>query len=203
MFANRIKAGELLAKKLFLFKNDSKTIVVAIPNGGVLTAYPIAKELNLPLELQLVKKIPHPDDLKITIGAISLTDSLFNENCGVTATYFENEANTFTKLLAEKHKQFIGRDSPISLSKRTVILVDDGIQSGGTIKMALELIKKQNPIQIILAIPIAPKSVIEKFKESADEIICLKYYLPDDFLHEHYEKFEPVTNSAVVRLLKE
>jgi predicted phosphoribosyltransferase len=203
MFANRIKAGELLAKKLFLFKNDSKTIVVAIPNGGVLTAYPIAKELNLPLELQLVKKIPHPDNHKITIGAISLTDSLFNEDCGVTATYFENEANTYKELLIAKYNQFIGRKEVLKLSEKTVILVDDGIQSGSTIALALKLIKRQKPSRIILAVPISSKKIIDRLKDRVDEVFCLRYLLPDTLLHEHYKDFTTVRDSAVIRLLKE
>ncbi|MFT6167724.1 MAG: putative phosphoribosyltransferase [Vicingaceae bacterium] len=203
MFANRLQAGELLAKKLFLFKNDRKTIVVAIPNGGVLTAYPIVKALNLPLELQLVKKIPHPDDAKITIGAISLTDTFFNEDCGVTASYFESEANTYKELLVEKYNQFIGRKAVLNLSGKTVILVDDGMQTGSTVELAIQLIKKQHPSKIILAVPISPQKVIDKLKDRVDEVFCLKYFLPEEALSEHYKDFNAVGDSSVVRLLKE
>jgi predicted phosphoribosyltransferase len=202
MFSNRIEAGELLAKKLILFKNDVKAIVVAVPNGGVMTAYPIVKALNLPLELQLIKKIPHPDQSDLMIGAISLSGTIFNKNCGITEAYFENEARTCEQLLYKKHDQFIGRRAVCKLSQKTVILVDDGIQSGSTIRLAVRLIKKQNPARIILAIPIAPREVIDQLKSSVDEVICLKYSLTADLLKEHYRQFHTVRDSAVIRLLR-
>lgn len=203
MFANRLKAGELLAEKLTFFKNDSKAVVVAIPNGGIMTAYPIAQALHLPLELQLVKKIPHPDNPNIIIGAISLHGTIFNENCGVTAAYFENEARAYEGLLNEKYDQFIGRRAVLNLHQKTVILIDDGIQSGSTVRLALHLIKKQKPSRIILAIPIAPKNVMQELQKMVDEVICLKYSLTSELLKEHYNHFHTVRDSAVIRLLKE
>ena len=157
----------------------------------------------MPLELQLVKKIPHPDDAKITIGAISLTDTFFNEDCGVTASYFENEANTYKELLIEKYNQFIGRKAVLNLSGKTVILVDDGMQTGSTVELAIQLIKKQHPSKIILAVPISPQKVIDKLKDRVDEVFCLKYFLPEEALSEHYKNFHSVGDSSVVRLLKE
>jgi predicted phosphoribosyltransferase len=203
MFANRLKAGESLAKKLDLFKKDPKAIVVAIPNGGILTAYPIAKTLQLPLEIELIQRVRHPLHLNRTIGAVSIYGSEWDKNSGASAAVFEKEAQSYKELLLAKHHLFLGCRAVLSLQHKTVILVDDGIQTGNTISLAIHLIKKKNPGRIILAIPIAPRKVIDRLRVDVDEIICLKYMLKDELLKTHYSQFKTVKDTTVIRLLRE
>jgi len=203
MFQNRLEAGQLLAKKLSFFKKNRKAIVVAIPNGGIMTAYSIAKELELSLEIESVKKIRHPDNFNQVIGAVSTYGIEFDKNSGVTSAFFENDAATYTDLLLSKHDLFLGNRAVHSLTNRTVILVDDGIETGNTLSLAIRLIKTKNPSKIILAVPIAPKAVLDQFKTKVDEVICLQYMLANESLKDHYQQFKKVKDKTVIRLLRE
>lgn len=203
MFSDRIQAGMLLAKKLSFFNKDRKAIVVAIPNGGITTAHSIAKELGLPLEIELVKKIRHPDEFNKIIGAIGIHGREFNKNSGVTSDFFENDAANHLAHLQNKHDLFLGKKVVHSLTNKTVILVDDGLETGNTISLAIRLIRTQNPRSIVLAIPIAPRIILDHLKNMVDETICLKYSLVNDQLKDHYEQFNKVEDNTVIQLLSE
>ena len=106
MYPNRYKAGELLAKKLSFFKNNRRAIVVAIPNGGIMTAFPIAQALSLPLEIELVKKIQHPDNKELTLGAVSIYASKLHSKSNVPTSFFNEQIALYRELLKSKHALF-------------------------------------------------------------------------------------------------
>ena len=126
MFRNRTEAGILLAERLAKFKGENG-IVLAVPRGGVPVAYQVAKELNMPLEVILTKKIGHPNNKEFAIGAASLHDYFVVPHSGVSSDYVEQELQRIRKRLREMQLAFMGKNKPEDLRGKTVIVVDDGI----------------------------------------------------------------------------
>jgi predicted phosphoribosyltransferase len=127
MFLNREEAGKLLAEKLVDYNNDKNTVIVAIPRGGVPVGYVIAKELNLPLEVVLSKKIMHPFHKEYAIGAVTLKNRILSDVAAeVSKVYIDNETGQVRDLLRQRHTWYYGHKDPLELKNRTVIIVDDG-----------------------------------------------------------------------------
>lgn len=202
MFRDRNHAGLLLAKKLEKYKNKNG-IVLAVPRGGVPIGYIVAKELGLPLEIVLSKKIGHPRNPEFAIGSVSLNGAIVDNNVmDVSWEYLHDEANRILKSLKEKFKLYMGDKQASDLKGKTVIIVDDGIATGNTIRATIEGIRKNTPKEIIIAVPVAPASVLTKLSESADEIICLE--TPECFfgVGGFYEDFSQVSDAEVKQLLR-
>lgn len=201
MFKDRIDAGALLAKELLKYKN-TKTILLAIPRGGVPVAHTIAKVLSLPTSLVLVKKIGHPINKEYAIGAVNLDDYFINDQNAIEASYIEQEVNRIRKRLKEMQQQFIKRkNNNLLIEGKNIILVDDGIATGNTIISAVHLIRKKHPRKVIVAAPVASKNTVEKIKEVADEVIIIE--TPSNFraIGQFYTDFEQVTDEKVVELM--
>ena len=175
MFRNRIDAGTQLVKKLLKFKNE-KVVVLAIPRGGLPLGAIVAKALNAPLDVVLTKKIGHPSHKEYAIGAVSLEDMVLTNVKGVSQEYILEEAKRIRQKLQQRHDQYYNKRSPQNIKDKTVILVDDGIATGNTLLATIELVSKQNPKKIIVAIPVAPSSAVKKLEDTSkvDEIICLQ-----------------------------
>lgn len=203
MFKNRNEAASLLAKKLKTYKN-SNGVVMAIPRGGVPIGFVIAKELSLPLELVLSKKIGHPYSPEFAIGSVTLQGVVIDERThDVSMDYIQEEVARLKKILKEKFNLYMGHKKPVDLKNKTVIIVDDGIATGNTIIATIEAIKKSWPKRIIIAVPVAPPRTVDKISDLVDEFVCLD--MPDDFhaVGQFYEDFSPVEDEEVIRLLHE
>lgn len=202
MFKDRKEAGQLLAEKLMDYKNDPSTIVLAIPRGGIVPAYEIAHALNLPLEVALVKKIGHPTNKEYAIGAVSLNSEIMTHEDLVSADYLEDEKKRIRNKLKELQGYFLNGREPLKLKNKKVIIVDDGIATGLTLKMVIELVKNENPFSVIVAVPVAPRDSIREIESNVDEVVCLS--IPDYFrsVGEHYAEFDQVESSVVASLLK-
>lgn len=201
MFKDRHEAAMLLAKKLEKYKNKNG-IVLAVPRGGVPIGYYIAKELDLPLEIILSKKIGHPQNPEYAIGSVSLQGTIINDNImGVSKEYLEKEGERILKGLKEKFKLFMGHRKPIDLKDKIVIVVDDGIATGNTILATLEMLKKSDPKQIIIAVPVSPPDTARKLSKLVDEFICL--LTPEDFMAigQFYRNFSQVSDEEVIKFL--
>lgn len=201
MFKDRYEAAMLLAKKLEKYKNKNG-IILAVPRGGVPIGYYIAKELDLPLEIILSKKIGHPNNPEYAIGSVSLHGKIINENLtGVPMDYINKEADRILVGLKEKYKLFMGNRKATDLKDKTVIVVDDGIATGNTILATLEMLKTRKPKEIIIAIPVAPPDTARKLSKLVDEFICLD--TPEDFMGvgQFYRNFEQVSDEEVIKFL--
>ena len=199
---DRIEAGMLLSEKLMKYQN-SDTVVLAVPRGGVPVGYVIAKRLNLPLDIVLSKKIPHPLNKEFAIGAVSLDSMIIDEHLDIPKNYINEEIIRLQKSLQEKYKLYMGDREPIAIKGKNIIVVDDGIATGNTLMASIAMLHKRKPEKIIVAIPVLPKDVVEKFEKIADELVYL--IAPEYFrgVGGFYEKFDQVEDEEVIKELSE
>ena len=201
IFQNRIEAGLLLADKLKNYQSGTG-LVLAIPRGGVPVAYAVAKELGLPIELILTKKIGHPTNKEYAIGAASLTDYFTIPHENVTEEYIQAEIVRIRTRLKEMYKIFMGDQEPADLQGKTVVIIDDGIATGNTLLGTIQLLRKSKPGKMIIAVPVASRSAVNKLAKEVDEIVVV--YVPDQFygVGAFYEDFEQVTDEEVIYYLE-
>lgn len=200
MFRDRIEAGQLLAAKLRKFKNDPG-IVLAVPRGGVPVAYAVAKELGFPLEIVLTKKIGHPANKEYAIGAASLTDYFVIPHENVSEEYIQRELGKIRNRLKEMYTQFMGDREPENLKGKTVIVIDDGIATGNTLLGTVNVLRKSNPAKIVIGVPVASQSAVQKLSKEVDEVIAVM--TPEVFhgVGAFYEDFEQVSDEEVMYYL--
>ncbi|HTI10668.1 MAG TPA: phosphoribosyltransferase family protein [Puia sp.] len=200
MFTDRIEAGVLLAEKLRKYQGQPG-VILAVPRGGVPVAYAVAKELGLPLDLILTKKIGHPSNREYAIGAVSLTDAFVIPHRGVSQFYIEHEIRSIRERLKEMYRKFMGDKEPESLTGKTVIVIDDGVATGNTLLGTISMLRKNNPAKIVIAVPIASDSAVEKLSEAADELVIL--LIPKEFygVGAFYENFDQVSDEEVMYYL--
>lgn len=203
MFTNRIEAGSLLAQELLDYKNRKNVIIVAIPRGGVPVGAVIAKKLNVPLEIVLSKKIGHPFNKEYAIGAVTLKNNILSNTQGVSKTYLEKETYKIRELLQKRYKMFYGDQHPKSFNNKIVIVVDDGVATGNTLISSIQLIELENPFEIIVALPVAPKEALQRIKEltSVSKIICLLIPIMFNAVGQFYKNFTQVSDQEVIYLL--
>jgi predicted phosphoribosyltransferase len=201
MFRNRIDAGQQLAKLLVAYKNHEDAVVVALPRGGVVTGYVIARELGLPLEVSMVKKLGHPRHSEYAIGAVDVKGTVINGMEGISPEYIKRASREIQAMLIERYKMYRGDVTPIKLTDKMVIVVDDGVATGRTMIASLQLIRKERPKEIIVAVPVSPAETIKRLKTLADSVVCLE--IPAHFyaVGAHYGNFEPVSDETVKELL--
>jgi len=197
MFRDRIEAGLLLAARLKKYKNDPG-IVLAVPRGGIPVAYAVARELGFPIEVILTKKIGHPMNKEYAIGAASLTDHFIVPHDDVTEEYIEQELLSVRGRLKEMYIRFRGDKEPEDLEGKTVIVIDDGIATGNTILGTVNILRKSHPGKIVIGVPVASQSAVEKLSKAVDEIVALM--IPDEFygVGAFYNDFEQVSDEEVI-----
>lgn len=197
MFRDRIEAGILLAEKLKKYRND-KGIVLAVPRGGVPVAYSVARELNFPIEVILTKKIGHPGNKEYAIGAASLTDYFVVPHENVSEEYIQKELLEIRSKLRAMHRKFMGDKEPENLQGKTIIVIDDGIATGNTLLGTVNVLRKSKPGKIVIAVPVASESAVEKLSDEVDEVIAV--LVPKVFygVGAFYDDFEQVTDEEVM-----
>jgi putative phosphoribosyl transferase len=200
MFTNRREAGRMLATRLRKYKNIPG-VVLAVPRGGIPVAYEIAKELNIPLEVILIKKLGHPNNKEYAIGAVGLKDSFVLPHENVTQYYIETEITNIRQRLKEMQTSFLGDKEPEDLANKTVIVVDDGVATGNTLLGTLQVIRKSNPHKIVLAVPVASQSAVEKLEPFVEEMVVL--LCPESFrsVGLFYSDFSQVSDEEVLHYL--
>lgn len=200
MFHDRIEAGLLLVKKLRKYKGEN-CVILGVPRGGIPVAYVVATELDLPLDIILSRKIGHPMNKEYAIGAANLNDYFIEEEEYVSNEYIKEEVQTVRKRLNEMKIKFKGNKDDIKLEGKTVIIVDDGVATGNTLVAAIRLLRKSKPDKIIVAVPVASNSAIEKISKEADEVITI--IVPYDFhgVGQFYESFETISDDEVTEYL--
>jgi predicted phosphoribosyltransferase len=200
MFHDRVEAGLLLAARLKKYKNDAG-IVLAVPRGGVPVAYAVAKELGFPIEVILTKKIGHPINKEYAIGAASLTDYFIVPHENIPDGYIEHELIKIRDRLKEMYKIFMGDKDPEKLEGKTVIVIDDGIATGNTLLGTVNVLRKSKPGKIIIGVPVASRSAVDKLSKEVDEVVVV--HIPDEFygVGSFYEDFEQVSDEEAMYYL--
>lgn len=206
-FADRADAGRALAAELHDYLGRDDVIVLALPRGGVPVAAEIARELDVPLDVFLVRKLGVPGREELAMGAIASGGGLvFNQDVVQLAGLDESHIRpVIERELAElRRRERAYRDDlpPPELRDRIVILVDDGLATGATMRAAIDAIKQQEPARLIVAVPVAPPETCQEIGRMVDEIICLMQ--PDPFLSvgTWYADFSETTDDDVRELLE-
>ncbi|WP_457599117.1 phosphoribosyltransferase [Hydrogenimonas sp.] len=210
MFKDRFEAGERLAERLEKMGPFEKPIVLALPRGGVPVAYRVAKRLHAPLDVIIVRKLGAPFNEEFAIGALVEGEPeriVLNEEAvyrlGVGKEYLDRVVAKEREELHRRQKMYRGEENPIEhLSGRTVILIDDGIATGYTMKAALAAIREQHPAQIVVAVPVAPPDTLSEMERLADEVVVLETPEPFWAVGAHYERFDQTSDEEVIDLLK-
>lgn len=173
MFKNRFEAATKLADQLKTYRN-SDAVVVAIPKGGMEIGCVLSNQLNLPLDVMLIKKIGHPANKELAIGAVSLLGRTIQSNTNVSFEYIEKETKRIQSELQEQHRKYYEVVKQKELENKTIILTDDGVATGFTMEVAIDLLRKSKVHKIIIAVPVAPKATLQKVSSLSDEVICLE-----------------------------
>ena len=208
IFRNRAEAGALLAAQLLHYTRDPNGLVLALPRGGVPVAAEIARLLELPLEICLVRKLGLPEQPELAMGAIA-SDGIMVLNSQVIRQ-FKISRQTLLQVTRqerqelERRRQIYQADRPVvALQDRIVILVDDGIATSSTLRAAITLINRQRPQRIVVAAPVASPDSCELIQKLVQEVVCLTK--PDSLnsIGQWYEDFSQTSDQEVCQLLAE
>jgi len=206
-FRDRRDAGQRLARELLRFK-DEKPIVLALPRGGVPVGYEVARALAAPLDVLLVRKIGAPGYEELGLGAIvegATPLTVLNEEVMAAvqppADYLEAERQRQVAEMERRRRLYRGERAFPQVRDRVVILIDDGIATGGTARAALLALRQAGAKRLILAVPVAPADVLARLGPLADDIVCLETPEPFHAVGEHYEIFAQTDDEEVVALL--
>lgn len=203
-FKNRQEAAKLLADLLKKYQ-QSNTIVLGVPRGGIVTAKVIADKLSLPLGLIIVRKIGHPYNPEYAIAAITESGLIIkNEDEAQTADseWLHEEAERQSKEAQRRRMIYWGNKDLLTIKNKTVIIVDDGLATGFTMSAAIKEVKLQNPKKIIVAVPVSPKDTAEKIKSEVDDFVAV--LIPEAFLGAvgaYYESFPQIKDQEIIDML--
>ncbi len=200
LMKNREEAGQKLSEKLLKYKGE-EGIVMAVPRGGVPVGYEISRQLDWPLDIVMVKKIGHPTNKEFAIGAVSFNGQVINHEAGVPSDYIDTEVARVRNELNNQYHKYMDDKEPLTITGKTVILTDDGVATGQTLLATVELLKKDKPAKIIVAVPASSPDAMQKIEEQVEEAICLT--CPQEFnsVGEFYQDFEQVTDEEVLNKL--
>ncbi|MFB2979332.1 phosphoribosyltransferase [Microseira sp. BLCC-F43] len=207
-FRNRTEAGQLLAKKLTAYGNRTDVLVLGLPRGGVPVAYEIAVALNLPLDICLVRKLGAPGNKELAMGAIGMGGVMVLNQDVVESLHVSTQA--IARVVALEEKELERRDRAYrgerpfpDLQGLAIVLVDDGIATGATLRAAIATLRQQQPARIIVAVPVAPLSTYNELKAEVDEVVSL--VTPERFysISVWYDQFDQTTDEEVRHLLLE
>ena len=206
-FANRIEAGRLLAKKLDAYANRADVIVLALPRGGVPVGYEVANALHAPLDVFQVRKLGVPGHEELAMGAIASGGvRVLNEQVlyylGISNEEIDRVASAEQQELERREKLYRGADKPLNFHGCTVIIVDDGLATGSTMRAAVTALKLQKPAQIIVAAPVAARETCDSFKADVDSTcVCVMSPEPFQGVGLWYRDFSQPTDEEVCYLL--
>jgi putative phosphoribosyl transferase len=209
MLLDRHDAGRRLAAALMPLKSD-RPIVLALPRGGVPVAFEVAQALDAPLDVVLVRKIGAPGQPELGIGAIvdgNEPQLVLNDEMVALvqpdADYIEAERRRQLAELERRRKLYRGTRPLAAIQERTVIVVDDGIATCGSVKAVLQALARAKPARLVLAVPVTPEDSLEAVSAAADEVVCLAR--PDPFfaVGAHYRDFTQTSDDEVVALLRQ
>ena len=207
MFKDRRDAGRRLARALERFKS-ANPIVLALPRGGVPVGFEVAEHLRAPLDLLLVRKIGAPGHEELALGAVVdglhpqvVVNQEVMDMIHPPRGYFEAAEKRELAEIERRRRLYLGAAQPIDVQGRLAIVVDDGIATGATMKAALRGVRRNEPSRLVLAAPVAPRSIISELKAECDEMVFLATPEPFYAVGLYYADFSQTSDEEVIELL--
>lgn len=205
-FSNRREAGRALARKLSAYARREDVLVLGLPRGGVPVAYEISEALDVPLDVFLARKLGVPGQEELAMGAIAsgglpIFDAGMIVRFGLSEAEIQAVVRKEQRELARRERAYRGDRPPREIRGRTVLLVDDGLATGFSMRAAVEALRPLSPAQIVIAVPVAPRPTARAFRELADEFVCLATPEPFHAVGEFYRDFSPTEDLEVLELL--
>jgi len=207
LFKDRLDAGRKLAKKLSKYANRSDILILGLPRGGVPVAFEVAKELNVKMDVFVVRKLGVPENEELAMGAIA-SDNIIVLNEDVVRSFqiskqsIDAVAARELRELERREYIFRGKRPKLSISDSTVILIDDGLATGATMNAATAAVKTKNPTKIVIAVPTGAPDTCRSFEGKVDEVICVATPEPFYAVGAWYEDFSQTTDEEVCELLE-
>jgi putative phosphoribosyl transferase len=205
-YRNRSDAGKRLAARLHIYARRSDVVVLGLPRGGIPVAFEVARKLQLPLDVFVVRKLGVPGHEELAMGAIASGGTrVLNEDVvrslNISGEIIESVAKRQSEELKRRERLYRGSRPDLDVRDLTVILVDDGLATGATMRAAVQALRRQKPVSIIVAVPAAAPEACEELGEEADDIVCA--ITPDPFFSvgSWYEDFSQTTDEEVSQLL--
>jgi len=201
-----VDAGKQLAKRLTDFADRDDVLVLALPRGGVPVAYEVAKALQVPMDIFLVRKLGVPGHEELAMGAIStggvrvLNDDIVSY-LRIPRDVIDAVAAGELKELERREREYRGDRPEPDVRGKTVILIDDGLATGSTMRAAAAALRQQNPTRIIVAVPVSAPQTCDEYRMGVDEIICARTPEPFFGVGMWYEDFSQTTDDEVRDLL--
>ena len=208
LFQDRFEAGRFLASKLRQYANRTDVVVLALPRGGVPVGFEVAKALNAPLDVFVVRKLGLPGHEELAMGAIASGGvRVLNEDVirglGIPEGVVDVVAAEEERELERREREYRGGRPPLDVSGRTVILVDDGLATGSSMRVAALALRKKQPAQIVVAVPVASPATCAEFEAEVDQIVCAVTPEPFWAVGQWYRDFSQTTDEEVRELLRQ
>ncbi len=207
MFHDRKAAGRALAQRLGAL-DPARSVVLALPRGGVPVAQEVCAHSGAPLDLILVRKIGAPGQQELAVGAIAdggEADPVINaqvmELCGLSAAEVRDMAKAEQPELERRRALYLGARPRLELAGKTAIIVDDGLATGATMKAAIRAARARQAVRVVVAVPIGAADTVAEMQAEADEVICLETPSPFWAVGQGYANFDQVSDAEVIEAM--
>src|SRR5512147_1571074 len=208
-FADRVEAGRMLGARLAALQLVNP-VVLALPRGGVPVALEVARALDAPLDLLLVRKIGVPWQPELAVAAVMdgtepvvVVERHIQAEAGVKQEYIEQRAKEELAEIERRRRTYLAERAPVAVAGRTAIVVDDGIATGTTMRAALKGLRRRNPARLVLAVPVAPPDTIEELRQEVDDVICLAQPSFFGAIGYFYRDFHQLSDDEVIALMRQ
>lgn len=208
LFADRSDAGRRLADALSFLKGRPDLLILGVPRGGVVVGAEVARALQAPLDVVIARKVGAPGNPELAIGAVAadgtaVLDESLVVQLGVSQDYIEVAIERERAEIERRLRAYRGDRPPPGVTGKTIVVADDGVATGATTLAAIRSLRKQEPRELILAVPVGPPDTVEMLSREVDRAVVLSTPEPFWAVGAFYRRFEQTTDQEVVDLLKE
>ncbi len=207
IFQDRGEAGRVLAQSLAEYAGRQDLVVLALPRGGVPVGYEVARELGAPLDVFVVRKLGTPGEEELALGALAsggvrVLNHQVVDALGISPEAIDQVARRKQQELVRRERQYRGDRPALDVQGCTVMLVDDGLATGSTMRATVLALRQRGPAKIVVAVPVAPQSTCEELRLYADQVVCAATPVSFYAVGQWYRNFAQITDEEVRRLIE-